>query len=231
MTSPPYDDLRTYDGGEWNFENFEKTATELIRVLADGGVIVWVVADQVIDGSESGSSLRQAIWFQEHGLRIHDTMIYRTNKPPTTANRYQHCWEYMFVFSKGAPGVFNPIMVPSTWAGYKTSPTQRNKEGDLVGGKRRVIADMKLKENIWHYDTGSGKTEKTSHPASFPLSLARDHVTTWTNEGHVVLDPFAGSFTTCRAAKDLKRNWIGIEVSKEYCELGYKRMAQGILDI
>jgi site-specific DNA-methyltransferase (adenine-specific) len=226
VTSPPYDDLRTYGGHDWNFEG---VASELLRVLKHGGVLVWVVADQVIDGGETGSSFRQALHFQDIGFRIHDTMIYKTNKPPTGGKRYQHCWEYMFVFSLGEPRVFNPIRVECTWAGYKTSPTQRNREGELVGGRRRTIGETKLRDNIWHYDTGSGKTDKTRHPASFPLQLAADHIITWTNEVDVVADPFVGSGTTCRAAKDAGRHWVGIEVNPDYCQIARKRLAQEVL--
>lgn len=222
VTSPPYDSLREYGGHTWDFEG---VATHLLRVICPGGVLVWVVADQVVNGGETGTSLRQAIHLQDKGFRLHDTMIYRTNKPPTSGKRYQHCWEYMFVFSKGDPETFNAIREPCTWAGYKTAPTQRDKDGNLLGGNRRVIQDTKVKENIWYYQAGSGKTEKTDHPASFPLQLALDHVKTWTNEGDVVLDPFCGSGTTCRAAADLGRQWIGIEVDSQYAEMAKTRLA------
>jgi DNA modification methylase len=111
LTSPPYDNLRTYNG--YNFD-FEGIAKELHRVTKDGGVIVWVVGDATIKGSETGTSFKQALYFKEIGFNLHDTMIYhKNNYPPLTHNRYEQCFEYMFVFSKRYLKSFNPIMVAS----------------------------------------------------------------------------------------------------------------------
>lgn len=223
VTSPPYDDLRTYGGHDWDFYGI---AWQLSRVIKKGGVIVWVVADQTKDGTETGTSFRQALHFQSLGLNIHDTMIYKTNKPPKSSKRYTDCIEFMFVFSKGQPATWNPIEVPCIWAGVGCSPSQRTKDGTLIGNGRRMIKDTKPRENIWHYETGSGKTESMGHPATFPLQLATDHVMTWTNEGDVVLDPFCGSGTSCEAAKRNARRFIGVDVNESYCHLSIARTAQ-----
>ena len=75
VTSPPYDNLRTYNGNS-QFD-FEGIAKELFRVTKDGGVVVWVVGDANINGSETGTSFRQALYFKEIGFNLHDTMIYQ----------------------------------------------------------------------------------------------------------------------------------------------------------
>ena len=227
VTSPPYDNLRMYGGHSWDFEGVAK---ELWRVIKPGGVLVWVVADETINGSETGTSFRQALRFMEIGFNLNDTMIYRCSKPPAnTACRYQPCFEYMFILSSGKPSTFTPIMERCLWAGVGTSPTQRDRLGVLSGGSRRTIKDRKPRENIWFYETGNGKTAATSHPAAFPESLARDHILSWSNEGDIVLDPFSGSGTTALMARSTGRQFIGIEINQAYCEIAKSRMRQGMM--
>ena len=226
VTSPPYDNLRTYGGHTWDFEG---VARELTRVLKPGGVIVWVVADATVNGSETLTSMRQAIHFKDVcGLRVHDTMIYKTNKPPLTHNRYEQCWEYMFVFSKGAPSKWNPLKEPSKYAGQKRCATMRQ-DGDNLSNRsaKGVVRDEKQKENIWYLPRSSHSdgSERRAHPATFPLDLARDHILSWSNVGDVVLDPFAGSGTTCVAAKELGRRFVGIEINPAYVEICTRRLA------
>ena len=238
VTSPPYDDLREYGGQPWSFEGI---AWQLYRLLKPGGVIVWVVGDQTIDGSETGTSFRQALHFQELGLRIHDTMLYASDGCPGASNRYRSEFEYCFVISKGAPKTFNPLTEPCVWAGFGTSSTRRQRDGQLKSDGRRVTKKTKPRGNIWRYETGNiGKSGHsrtttqwgpTSHPAAFPIGLATDHILSWSNEGDLVLDPFCGSGTTCVASKRLNREWIGIDVHQEYCELARSRLAQQMLPI
>jgi len=215
VTSPPYDNLRTYGGHSWNFES---VACELTRVLKHGGIIVWVVADATVNGSETLTSMRQAIHFKDVcGLRMHDTMIYEKNSPafPSRAagNRYTQIWEYAFVFSKGKPKCANLICdKPNKWAGHK----------DWSGKIKNPVPDTSPRNNIWKYTTSLGDTG--GHPAPFPHALARDHILSWSNEGDVVLDPFAGSGTTCVAAKELGRRYVGIEVNTAYVEICEKRL-------
>jgi len=226
ITSPPYDSLRTYGGHSWNFES---VACELSRVLKPGGVIVWVVADATVDGSETLTSMRQAIYFKDVcGLRVRDTMVWNKggfSAVGALAVQYAPVWEYMVVLSKGAPRTFNPIKdKPNKWAGTKNHGTVRvdNDERRPVSNNKE-IADFGQRYNVWeippHRQQGDGK-----HPAPFPLALARDHILSWSNEGDVVLDPFAGSGTTCVAAKELKRSYIGIEVNPAYVEICEKRL-------
>jgi DNA modification methylase len=231
VTSPPYDNLRTYGGHEWDFEG---VAEQLTRVLKPGGVIVWVVADATVNGSETLTSMRQAIHFKDVcGLSVHDTMIYQKNSyMPLTHNRYEQCWEYMFVLSKGKPKAWNPIIVDSMTAGAK-----RNRGGskqaeatyaERLRDERTVVKATKQACNVFTYDVG--KNEKTAHNAPFPHELARDHVLSWSNPGDVVLDPFAGSGTTLKAAKELGRKYIGCEINEDYAEICRRRLAQDVFD-
>lgn len=225
VTSPPYDNLRTYGGHTWDFGG---VARELTRVLKPGGVIVWVVADATVEGSETLTSMRQAIHFKDVcGLRVHDTMIYRKNSyMPLTHNRYEQCWEYMFVLSKGKPKAWNPIKVQSVTAGTKRSRGGSKQAEETYAERKRdertVVNEMKQAANMFTYDVG--KNERTEHNAPFPLNLARDHILSWSNEGDVVLDPFAGSGTTCLAARDAGRKYVGIEINPEYVEIINRRL-------
>jgi len=233
VTSPPYDNLRTYGGHSWDFEG---VAAELWRVTKPGGVVVWVVADATIDGSETGTSFRQALRFMEIGFRLHDTMIYKTSKPPMNDGRYQHCWEYMFVLSIGKPNTFHPLMVEcSEWHKQRRKTRHvktwhRSSDGETYK-KEWGATTERIADSIWEIKSGFSASDPiaSGHPAQFPEKLARDHILSWSNEGDLVLDPFAGSFTTCRAAMDNGRDWIGIEINPEYCEIGQKRLQQKVL--
>lgn len=228
VTSPPYDSLRKYNGvgDTWNHNKFMEIANECKRVLKDGGVIVWVVNDKTENGSKSTTSFRQALYFTEIGLNLNDTMIWeKTNPMPVVKQpRYNPVFEYMFIFSKGKPKTFNPIMEPCKCAGLKYDSTCKNMDGES-GRTRKTfnINKEKVKGNIWKIAVAQNKT---SHPAVFPLQLALDHIKSWTNEGDIVLDPFMGSGTTALAAKMLKRNYIGIEMCEEYCEIIENRLKE-----
>jgi DNA modification methylase len=236
VTSPPYDNLRTYGGHSWEFEG---VAQQLWRVIKPGGVVVWVVADATIDGSETGTSFRQAVRFMEIGFRLHDTMIYqKTNGPFPEKARYNQTTEFMFVLSKGKPNAFNPIIdKPNSTAGNRTpamharQPDGRNAEIKAGAG---YIAEFGMRGNAWLYYVGGQSESKdrinAKHPATFPSKLARDHILSWNNEGDIVLDPFNGSGTTTKMAREMGRRWIGIEVNEEYCEIARKRLAQKLLD-
>jgi DNA modification methylase len=232
VTSPPYDNLRDYDGYVFDFENIAK---ELYRVTKDGGVVVWVVGDATIKGSETGTSFRQALYFKDIGFNLHDTMIYQKESPPLTHNRYEQHFEYMFIFSVDRPRTFNPMMVKKKWMDKRTNKGfRREKDGSTDMGfcspKR-----TRIRGNIWKYNIGLGHSAKDryvfGHPAIFPEQLAKDHIKSWSNPGDTVLDPFLGSGTTARACKDLGRKCIGIEISKEYCDIAVQRLAQEVLPL
>jgi DNA modification methylase len=227
VTSPPYDNLRTYNGFSFNFE---EVAQELYRITKDGGVVVWVVGDATIKGSETGTSFRQALYFKEVGFNLHDTMIYQKKKPPLTHNRYEQEFDYMFVFSKGKPKTFNPIMIDKLYMDKRTNKAfgrNNTNEHDMGFSSKKT---KKIKGNVWEYLVGGGKTTKDKiafdHPAIFPDQLAEDHIISWSNKGDVVFDPMCGSGTTCKMAKQLDRNFIGIDISEEYCEIARRRVEQ-----
>lgn len=229
VTSPPYDNLRTYNGNisQWCFEKFQKIADELYRITKYGGVVVWVVADATIKGSETGSSFRQALYFKEIGFNLHDTMIYqKQNYVPLTHNRYEQEFEYMFVFSKGKPSTFNPIKIPCKYAGTETwgdRTFHKTSDSGLVKCGKKKINDTKYHGNIFCYLTNKSKETK-GHPAPFPLQLATDHIMSWSNEGDTILDCFMGSGTTGVAAKNLNRDFIGIELDENYFEIAKSRI-------
>jgi DNA modification methylase len=221
VTSPPYDNLRTYNGYSFPFEDIAK---ELYRVTKEGGVVVWNVADATNNGSETGTSFRQALYFMECGFNLHDTMIYAKENPmPLNSRRYENAFEYVFVLSKGGLKTFNPIMESSKMAGKINSGTFYQKDGTLKPkyGNGKPYKDKKVKSNIWFYGVGNNQT---GHPAVFPEQLAADHIYSWSNEGDIVYDCFGGSGTTAKMAHKLKREWILSELSKEYADMAQKRI-------
>lgn len=222
VTSPPYDNLRSYHGYSFNFE---EVAKELYRITKPGGVVVWVVGDATIKGSETGTSFRQALHFKDIGFNLHDTMIYsKTSYPPLTHGRYEQAFEYMFVFSKGKVKTFNPILVECKTKGTSRPRYKSNKEsGSAVRNDDRVdiIKDTKYKANVWHITPNNTHHR---HPAIFPEQLANDHIISWSNPGDLVFDPFVGSGTTCKMALLNGRDYIGIDISQEYCDIANKRI-------
>lgn len=229
VTSPPYDGLRTYNGYSFDFENIAK---ELFRVVADGGVVVWIVNDSTVKGSESGTSFRQALYFKEIGFNLWDTMIWRKTNPipnDTRQNRYIQAFEYMFVLSKGKPKTCNYLKEKSKCGGKVTNNTSQIKaNGDSRDDRKEarkgmVVNEYKILTNIWDCSSVH-KNEKTKHPAQFPEKLVQDHIISWSNEGDIVLDPFMGSGTTAKMAKLNGRNYIGFELSTEYCDIAEKRI-------
>lgn len=226
VTSPPYDSLRKYNGigDTWNHNKFCAIANELYRVMKPGGVVVWVVNDKTEKGSETGTSFRQALHFMDIGFNLNDTMIWRKLNPLPVVKqpRYNPVFEYMFVFSKGTPKTFNPIMEPCKCAGQLYDSTCKNMGGE--NGRTHKTFNVnkeKVKSNIWDIAVAQNKT---SHPAVYPLQIALDHIRSWSNEGDVVLDPFMGSGTTGLAALELNRRFIGIEMCEEYFNLSKERI-------
>ncbi len=230
ITSPPYDDIRTYNG--YKFE-FEKISKELFRVLKIGGVIIWVVGDSTIKGSESGTSFRQALYFKEIGFRLHDTMIYYKNNPmPQTGKRYHQHFEYMFALSKEGPKTFNPLTEPTKYQGL-ANMKNRGQDGELNYEKVERTKSKKV-GNVFFYSIGGGISTKDKiaykHPAIFPEKLVVDQITSWTNENDLVYDPFMGSGTTAKIAHILNRNWIGSEISEEYVRIAEERLKPHMSD-
>jgi site-specific DNA-methyltransferase (adenine-specific) len=212
LTSPPYDNLRQYEGFVFPFESI---AEELMRIIKPSGVIVWVVGDAVVNGTETGSSFKQALHFMSLGLNLHDTMIFEKNSSTFPArrnsNRYTQIFEYMFIFSKGKPTANLICDKVNKWAGFK----------DFSGKLKNPVPDKSPRTNIWKYTTSFNGVK---HPAPFPIQLAIDHVLTWTQEQELVFDPFMGSGTTAIACMRTNRRYIGSEISSSYCALIEERI-------
>lgn len=228
VTSPPYDSRRNYeDTLVWGEDVWRQELKELYRITKEGGVVVWVVADATIKGSETGTSFKQALDAINVGFRLHDTMIYaKNNYAPQSYSRYEQAFEYMFVFSKGKPKTFNALRIPCVTAGKKAAKkmTFYNHKGEALVKEcaNELVKDTKPRNNVWFYNTGN--PEKLKHPAIFPLQLAIDHVLTWTNEGDLVFDPMMGSGTTGVAAIKNNRNFIGVEKVEEYYNIAKERI-------
>lgn len=232
VTSPPYDTVRAYEGYAFDYKH---TARELYRVTKNGGIVVWVVGDSTKNFCESLSSFKQAIYFVEKcGFNLLDTMIYEKRGGPSpypNLRRYSPWFEYMFVFSKGRPATFNPIKDKPTKSGggkLNSGNTARQRDGSMKGSGSYTTKKYTTRHNVWKYDVGKGKDTKDvvalAHPARFPEKLVHDHIVSWSNEGDTVLDPFAGSGTTLKVAKQTNRNYVGIEVSEKYCTIIQERL-------
>jgi len=228
ITSPPYGNMRNYNG--YSFD-FKKVVKELYRVTKEGGIVVWVVTDKTEKGSETGTSFKQALFFVENGFKLMDTMIYK--KPPKGAagnNKiYWQGFEYMFVFTKGKPKTINLIQDRKNKESRKgDNGTKRLRNGKLKKVKRGGYGEFGRRTNVWEYMVGKGHSTKDieafKHPAIFPEGLANDHILSWSNENDIVYDCFMGSGTTAKMAILNSRKYIGSEISKAYCEIAEKRV-------
>lgn len=229
VSSPPYDDLRDYKGYSFPFEDI---ANGLFRVTKKGGLVVWVVADKIVKGNRTMTSFKQALYFQQVGFNVHDVMIYKKkNTPFMRSNAYTNCYEFMFVFGRGAPNTFNPIKEPTVRQGLEKMPVNKGRDG-INNKVLSKLNEMKSRNNIWEYAVGLGGTTKDrvafQHPAVFPEKLALDHILSWTNEGDLVFDPMAGSGTTLKMAKSANRKFFGCDISPEYVQIARERLS--ILD-
>jgi len=232
VTSPPYDNLRNYNGYEFDFKSIAK---ELYRITKQGGVIVWVVGDSTIKGNETGTGFRQVLYFKEIGFNLHDTMIYQKSGPSyPSQDKYYQIFEYMFILSRGKPKSYNPIKDrKNKWYGQKwgKTRTRRKADGSLTvhTWHKSEGSEYGVRFNIWKYNVGAGFQSKDKisfkHPATFPEKLAHDHIISWSNEGDLIYDPFMGSGTTAKAAILLNRKWIGSEISSEYCQIIKQRLS------
>ena len=225
VTSPPYEDLRNYNGYTFDPAAMMKA---IYRVIKDGGVCVWVVGDKINGGRSLVVSFDHAFIAKEAGFIVHDVMIYqKKNTPFMRSNAYTNCYEFMFVLSKGKPKTFNPIMVPTVRNGWEKGVSNKGPDAE----NRKVPVELKkekVKTNIWQYAVGYGGSTADKcafeHPAIFPEKLALDHIYSWTNEGDLVLDPMCGSGTTCKCAALQRRHYVGIDISSDYIKIARKRL-------
>ena len=224
ITSPPYDNLRTYNGFSFDFEGIAK---ELYRITKQGGVLVWVVNDQTVNGSETGTSFKQSLYFKEIGFNLHDTMIWDKRSQAChdyRNHRYKQEFEYMFILSKGKPITYNEIkdrIVKNAGKVIKKS-SKRNSDGSIRKYPEIKLGDFQARSNIWYFEP----ERRSKHPAPYPIQLVKDHVFTWSNENETILDPFIGSGTTAIACINTNRNYIGFELDTGYFNLANERIGE-----
>lgn len=226
VTSPPYDNLRTYNGNiaQWSFEKFQDIAKELYRVTAKGGVVVWVVGDSTVNRNETGTSFKQALHFKEVGFNLHDTMIWHKSNAFNFGSNlcYRQEFEYMFVFTKDRIKTINFICdVPAKTAGQVAKGARKHADGSRDEVPDFVVSNFRKRGNVWSMPTSN---KSFGHPATFPEQLAEDHILSWSNKGEIVLDPFMGSGTTAIACVNTNRNYIGFEIDKHYCDIATERL-------
>lgn len=232
ITSPPYDNLRTYGGNEFHYAPI---IDELYRVIKESGIVVWIVGDQTIDGSESGTSFRQALYFIDFGFNLHDTMIYEKNGASfPSQDKYYQTFEYMFVFSKGKPKTVNLLCDrKNIWFGSWGNKSRRDVNGNLIKSEKYGANEQGIRFNIWRYNTGKGFTTKDEyayeHPAMFPEKLAQDHILSWSNPDDWIMDPMMGSGTTGKMAVINQRNFIGCEIDPKYFAIAEKRIREAAM--
>ena len=239
LTSPPYDAMRKYGGDKTYHQRlndtgysfpFEEIALELIRTLKPGGTIFWNVADQTIKGSRTGNSMKQALFFMDKGLKLHDHLIwYKTGTPFPSIYRYRNVWENLFVFTKGKPKTFNPILKRNKTAGdVRNRRRERDHQGNLQQHTKRIeIKEFGNDDNVWYISNHFNNTKigaKYEHPAVMPDDIAKRGIVSYSNENEIIYDPFLGSATTTRIAKELNRAWIGSELYTPYFDVANKIM-------
>ena len=234
VTSPPYDGMRTYTGCDWNLEIALDIIGRLSRVVKKGGVVVWIVNDATEKFSESGNSMRHALHFMETGFGLFDHMVYEKPARPRGSNLgYHQVWEHMFVFSKGKPSHGKLIEDRRNNDAQSMTSASRKPNGDFRVEKVKY-KQFGRRTNVWKYNVGYNKSAAEDiaykHPAIYPEKLAEDHILSWSNVGDLVYDPFMGSGTTAKMAKKNGRDYIGSEISEEYCQNIEQRLAMNIDD-
>ena len=242
VTSPPYWSLRDYDvadqiGCDDGLEDYIKsivtTFDQVRRVLADDGTVWLNVGDSYTSGNRKyrapdrknraramsirpptpaglkpkdliGVPWRLAFALQDAGWWVRSEVIwYKPNAhPESVKDRPTKSHETVFLLSKNQDYYYDVTAVK--------------------GPNRRRLRTM------WEINTEPRRRsagEIDDHPAVMPMALARRCIRITSRPGDVVLDPYAGSGTTLIAARDLDRNWVGIELKPEYVDLIERRIA------
>jgi site-specific DNA-methyltransferase (adenine-specific) len=228
--SPPYDGIRDYKKN-WSFD-FLALGENLLRVTKDGGVAAVVIGDGTKNFAKSLTSFRLAVsWVDSVGWKLFETVIYKRDGNPGAwwNQRFRVDHEYILMFFKGnKPKSFHKehLMVPSKHAGKTYSGTDRLTNGGFKIIEKKTVNPLKCRGTVWQYSTSNteGNRLKLQHPATYPDKLAGDLILCFSEPNDLVLDPMCGSGTTCVAAKQNGRQFIGIEISEEYCKIAHKRI-------
>jgi site-specific DNA-methyltransferase (adenine-specific) len=234
--SPPYDNLRSYDEfPPFNKDNRELLGKECLRVLKDDSICTVIIQDQTIDRRKSGTSFRLVAEWLDLGWGLFETTIYQRHGPPGIfwTKRFRVDHEYVHNFIKGEkPHYFNKehMLVPSKNAGKMVSCDKRHKNGETEEGKDFLCPDLKCRGTVWEYNSSNreGNKIKSAHPATFPDKLCGDLIKCFSAPKDVVLDPFAGSGTSCVMAAVNGRQYLGIEFSSEYVKIIEERLKREV---
>ena len=231
VTSPPYDNIRKYNGFAYNLH---ATGKEIYRILKEGGIAVMVIQDQTRNFGKTLTSFRTIVdWCDNIGFKLFECVIYRKygSEGAWWKLRFRVDHEYMPIFLKGKkPQYFNkaPLKIPSKHGGkVMTGSGSRRTDGKTNPRVTRAINPMKCRGTIWNYLMAGDKNPlKRKHPAPFPDQIPIDFIQCFCPENGIILDPFMGSGSSGVAAKKLKRKFIGFEISEEYCQIAKQRIAQ-----
>lgn len=240
FTSPPYADQRktTYGGVKPDdyVDWFLPKTKQFLRVLKPTGTFILNIKERVVDGERHTYVIDLVLKMREQGwLWTEEFMWHKKNSyPGKWPNRFRDSWERLLQFNKHKK--FNmyqdSVMVPvGDWAQDRLSnlsEIDKTRDESKVGsgfGKNIsnwVGRDMVYPNNVIHMATECGNR---SHSAAFPVELPSWFIKLFTRQDDIVLDPFSGSGTTAVAAAELGRNYVGVDISEEYCKLSRERLS------
>ena len=234
VTSPPYADRRknTYGGvppeeyAQW----FLPRSAQFLRVLSPTGTFILNIKEKVENGERHTFVIELILALRKQGWLWTEEFIWHKKNcyPGKWPNRFRDAWERCLQFNKTRRFKMNQeaVMVPmGDWADARLKSLGKNDvvrfNSQVGSGFGKNIAnwlgrDKAYPTNVLHLATECGNK---SHSAAFPEELPAWFIKLFTNEGDTVLDPFSGSGTTCVAAQKLRRNSVGIELVREYCEI------------
>lgn len=228
--SPPYDQLRTYEGNP-EFD-LNETGKQLFRILKEGSICAMVIQDQTKDFAKSLTSFRTIVdWCDNIGFRLFECCIYHKHGTEGAwwKQRFRVDHEYIPLFLKGKrPVYFNkePLKVPSIHADkMMTGFGNRRTDGTTTKSITRKINPTKCRGTVWDYMMAGDKNmTKRQHPATFPDQIPYDVIQCFCREGGIVIDPYMGSGSTAVSAVKLNRNFIGFDVCQRYVDVASQRI-------
>jgi site-specific DNA-methyltransferase (adenine-specific) len=240
VTSPPYADQRvnTYGGVRPDdYVNwFLPIADGLYRVLKPTGTFILNIKEKVVNSERHTYVMELIIEMRKRGWLWTEEFIWHKKNchPGKWPNRFRDAWERLLQFNKTKQFHMyqDEVMVPvGDWAKSRLknlSATDKIRDNSKVGsgfGKNVsnwVGREMVYPTNVLHMASECGNR---NHSAAFPHDLPEWFIKLFTRPDDWVLDPFAGSGTTCIVAKELKRNSIGIELNEEHYHLARENVS------
>ena len=241
VTSPPYADSRvsTYGGihPDKYVEWFLPRSEQFLRVLKPSGTFILNIKEKVVNSERHTYVIELILKMREQGWLWTEEFIWHKKNchPGKWPNRFRDAWERCLQFNKEKKFKMlqENVMVPmGDWAKTRLKSLGKNDvirfSSQVGSGFGKNIANwigrtMAYPNNVLHLATESGNK---GHSAAFPVGLPEWFIKLFTQEYDWVLDPFVGSGTTSRAAFQLKRNSLGIEILPEYYQLAKKAAPQ-----